>query len=110
MPDDTDAPLPSSITVTLRTPIITHAGSQTTLVIKAPKARDLIALKQSPHDVYADGRFSPRHDMMAKLLEALTGVDASAIEDLTVADFNTAATVVRAYLAEAGNTPAIFLA
>ena len=103
-----EAPLPISVVVTLRSPITTHDGSTTALTVNAPKARDLIALRTNPHTIYSDGRFETRHDIMVKLVAALTGVDELILGDLTTPDWNAVTAVVRAYLGEAGNVPALF--
>jgi hypothetical protein len=96
-------PMPAVFKLALKTPLVTHQGSLDAIEIREPKARDMAAMKVSPSMFYTDGRFVVQHDVMLGYLVRLTGLDRIVLEDLSGPDFNSASSVVREYLGQAGN-------
>jgi len=108
MAETDTAPLPSSITFPLSSPLTTHAGVQNELKISAPTAGDLVDVRTNPYSIYSDGRYEARHDLMMKILSKLCGVDELILRGMSARDWNVATRIVRDYVGEVGNLPALF--
>ena len=104
-PADAGSPMPSSVTIKLRSPLVSHGGPITSITVREPKARDMAQMKVSPSTYYVDGKFQINHDVMLGYLVLMTGQDRMTLEDLGSADFNALSSVSRDYLNQMGDVP-----
>jgi hypothetical protein len=102
----------NSLTVTLNTPIKTHDGETSTIVLREPKARSFFEHGEPfKMRVIADGEsdrveFDYSHKVLAMFLQDMTGIDISILGGIVSSDYfslrNAATNLI---IGVAGSTP-----